>query len=103
MFVFNPELILHNINSWPQAMLIFAMALIGISAFECAAQGWCLTKNKLYEIPLFLSAAFILFHPGAVTSFLGLASDIKYMFFPVGIFLYGTVIFLQNKRVTDSP
>ncbi len=103
MFVFNPELILHNINSWPQAMLIFAMALIGISAFECAAQGWCLTKNKLYEIPLFLAAAFILFHPGAVASFLGLASDIKYMFFPLGIFLYGTVIFLQNKRVTDSP
>ena len=103
MFVFNPELILHNINSWPQAMLIFAMALIGISAFECAAQGWCLTKNKLYEIPLFLAAAFILFHPGAVTSFLGLTPEIKYMFFPVGIFLYGTVIFLQNKRVTASP
>jgi TRAP transporter 4TM/12TM fusion protein len=103
MFVFNPELILHNINSWPQAMLIFAMALIGISAFECAAQGWCLTKNKLYEIPVFLAAAFILFHPGAVASFLGLTPDIKYMFFPVGIFLFGTVIFLQNKRVTASP
>jgi TRAP-type uncharacterized transport system fused permease subunit len=102
MFVFNPELILHNINSWPQAMLIFAMALIGISSFECAAQGWCLTKNKLYEIPLFLAAAFILFHPGAVASLLGLTSDIKYMFFPLGIFLYGTVIFLQNRRVTDS-
>lgn len=33
MFVFNPELILHNINSWPQGLLIFGMSLIGMSSF----------------------------------------------------------------------
>jgi len=64
MFVFNPDLILHNINSWPHAILIFGMALVGISAFECFAQGWCFTRNKWYDIPFFLSAAFILFSPG---------------------------------------
>jgi TRAP-type uncharacterized transport system fused permease subunit len=102
MFVFNPELILHNINSWSHALLIFTMAMIGMSAFECAAQGWCLTKNKLYEIPFFLAAAFILFHPGAVASLLNFSPDVKYAFFPLGILLYGLVIFLQRKRVTDS-
>ncbi len=30
MFVFNPDLILHNIYSWPQAILIFGMGLQGI-------------------------------------------------------------------------
>ncbi|MCP4622781.1 MAG: TRAP transporter large permease subunit, partial [bacterium] len=34
MFVFNPDLILHNINSLPHALLIFGMALVGMSAFE---------------------------------------------------------------------
>lgn len=99
MFVFNPELILHNITSWSQALLIFAMALIGMSAFECAAQGWCLTKNKLYEVPLFLAAAFILFHPGAITSLLSITPDVKYAFFPLGIMLYAVVIVLQKKRM----
>ena len=30
MFVFNQDLILQNIFSWPQALLIFSMALVGI-------------------------------------------------------------------------
>ncbi len=101
MFVFNPELILHNINSWPHALLIFIMALIGMSAFECAVQGWCLTKNKLYEIPFFLAAAFILFHPGAVAALLNFSPDVKYAFFPLGILLYGIVIFHQKKRAPE--
>ncbi len=99
MFVFNPELILYTITSWPQALLIFAMALIGMSSFECAAQGWCLTKNKAYEIPLFLLVAFILFHPGAVASLLHISPDLKYACFPVGIFLYGSVLLLQKRRI----
>jgi TRAP-type uncharacterized transport system fused permease subunit len=101
MFVFNPELILHNINSWPHAILIFAMALVGMSAFECVAQGWCLTKNKLYEIPFFLVAAFILFHPGAVASFLSVTPDMKYALFPLGILIFGMVLFNQKRRAVE--
>src|SRR5210317_530224 len=33
MFVLNPELILHGIDSWPQGLLIFAMACMGNFAF----------------------------------------------------------------------
>ncbi len=46
MFVFNPDLILYQINNWPQAILIFSMALIGMSAFENVAQGWCIIRNR---------------------------------------------------------
>ena len=102
MFVFNPELILHNITSWPHALLIFAMALIGMSAFECAAQGWCLTKNKLHEIPFFLAAAFLLFHPGAVASLFNVSSEMKYAFFPLGMLIYGIVLFEQRRRIKQS-
>jgi TRAP-type uncharacterized transport system fused permease subunit len=99
MFVFNPDLILHNINSWPHGILIFAMALVGMSAFENFAQGWCLTGNRWYEIPFFLAAAFILFHPGGFVSLVHINQAYRYWFFPVGLVLYAAVIILQKIRL----
>jgi TRAP transporter 4TM/12TM fusion protein len=99
MFVFNPELILHNINSWPQAILIFVMSLIGMSSFECFAQGWCLTKNKLYEIPFFLAAWFTLFHPGGVATLFNVDQTMKYYFYPLGIAIYASVVGIQKIRM----
>ena len=99
MFVFNPDLILHNINSWPQGLLIFGMALVGMSAFENFAQGWCLTKNRLYEIPFFLAASFILFHPGGLGTLFSIDQAYRYWLFPIGLFIYGTVILQQKLRM----
>ncbi|MCK8603979.1 TRAP transporter permease [Desulfoferrobacter suflitae] len=98
MFVFNPELILHGINSWSHALLIFGMALIGMSAFECFAQGWCLVKNKLYEIPFFLAAWFTLFHPGGVAWLFHIDPANKYYMYPVGIGVYAVAISIQKMR-----
>ncbi|MEJ2333872.1 MAG: TRAP transporter permease [Desulfobulbaceae bacterium] len=99
MFVFNPDLILHNINSWPQGLLIFGMALVGMSAFENFAQGWCLTKNRFYEIPFFLTASFILFHPGGLGTLLNIDQAYRYWLFPIGLFFYGAVILQQKLRM----
>ena len=98
MFVFNPDLILHGINSWPQALMIFAMALVGMSAFECFAQGWCLTRNRWYEIPFLVGAAFILFHPGAIASLFYIMAH-KYYFFSVGLVVYSLAILSQKVRL----
>jgi len=104
MFVFNPELILHNINSWPQALMIFGMALIGMSAFECFAQGWCLIRNKWYDIPFFLTAAFTLFHPGGMASLFNVDSGKRYYFFFLGLAIYAVVVLIQKIRMkTASP
>ena len=78
LFVFNPDLLLHDIASWPLALLIFAMAMIGMSAFENFAQGWCLIRNKWYDIPFFLAAWFTLFHPGGVAALFGVGRDYRY-------------------------
>jgi len=102
MFVFNPELILHNINNWPQAILIFVMALIGMSSFECFAQGWCLTKNKLYDIPFFLAAWFTLFHPGGVATLFNVDQTMKYYFYPLGIAIYAAVVGIQKIRMMSG-
>jgi TRAP-type uncharacterized transport system fused permease subunit len=99
MFVFNPDLILHNIHNWAQGLLIFVMALVGMSAFENFAQNWCLTKNRLYEIPFFLASAFILFHPGGLATLFNLDQAYKYWLFPIGLLLYGAVILHQNFRI----
>ncbi|MCD4744432.1 MAG: TRAP transporter fused permease subunit, partial [Desulfobacteraceae bacterium] len=102
MFVINPDLILHNINSWPQAFLIFSMALVGMSCFECLAQGFCFIKIKWYEIPFFLLGAFVLFHPGAIASLLDIDLSYKYYLFPLGFVLYGTAIGIQKLRLMKS-
>ena len=98
MFVFNPELLLEGIHGWPHALLIFAMALVGISAFECFAQDYCFTRNRWYEIPLFLAAAFTLFHPGALCPLLGLDTSLKYVLFPAGILLFALTALNQRRR-----
>ncbi len=102
MFVFNPELILHGITSWSQALLIFFMALVGMSAFECFAQGWCLTRNRWYEIPFLICGAFILLHPGALASTLDVDVALKYYFFPLGLAVYGSVILSQKLRLKGA-
>lgn len=98
MFVFNPDLILHGINSWPHGLLIFGMALIGMSAFTCFAQGWCFTRNKWYDTPFLLIAALCLFDPGAVAPFLNIDEAHRYWIFPLGMLIYGMVIFIQKMR-----
>jgi TRAP transporter 4TM/12TM fusion protein len=99
LFIFNPDLLLHGINNWPQGLLVFTMALVGMSAFECFAQNWCFTRNKWYDIPFFLSAAFTLFHPGAVASFFNIDPSMKYYMFPVGLVIYGIVVLIQKTRI----
>jgi TRAP-type uncharacterized transport system fused permease subunit len=102
MFVFNPDLLLQSINTWAHALMVFTMALIGMAAFECFAQGWCLTRNRWYEAPFFLAAAFVLFHPGGLASWFGLDQSQKYTLFPVGIGLFAAVIFLQKMRLQSA-
>jgi TRAP transporter 4TM/12TM fusion protein len=99
MFVFNPELILHGINNWSQAILIFVMSLIGMSAFECFAQGWCIIRNKWYDIPFFLAAAFTLFHPGGVGALFNVGPDKRYYFFILGLALYAAAFLIQKTRM----
>ncbi len=98
MFVFNSDLLLINIYNWPQIILIFGMALVGMSAFECFAQGWCLIRNRWYEIPFFLGAAFTLFHPGGVANYFAVDPGNRYYFYILGLFIYLLVVIEQKLR-----
>ncbi len=99
MFIFNNDLILHNINSWPQGILIFVMACIGNFAFASATQGWFVARNKFYELPLFLCVTFALMRPDAVSAWIGLPHEQRYWVYPMGLALYGLLYLMQRPRI----
>jgi TRAP transporter 4TM/12TM fusion protein len=102
LFVLNPELILWGVNSWSHALMIFAMAIIAMSAFECVAQGWCLTRIKWYEVPLLLLVSLTLFHPGSIASVIPFELTSKYILFLPAIALYMLVVFGQKQRMRTA-
>ena len=99
MFIFNTDLILYGINSWPLGILIFAMAVLAAFAFTSALQGFFITKNKWYEVPLFLIAALILFNPGVITDLLNLEVGNKYFFYLFGVVIFAGIAALQKFRM----
>ena len=102
MFIFNSDLILHNISSWPQALLIFFMACIGNFAFASATQGWFITRNKIWEIPLLLSVTVCAMRPDAIASLIGLAHNQRYFIYPLALLIFGVIYLLQKPRVDQQ-
>lgn len=98
MFIFNHELILHNITSWPQGILIFVMACIGNFAFVSATQGMVLVRNKFYEIPVLLSVTVCMMRPELVAKIIGIPHEMRYLSYLIGLGLFGTVFLFQKLR-----
>lgn len=103
MFIFNSDLILHEIDSWPQGLLIFAMACVGNFAFASATQGWFVAKNRFYEIPLFLAVTLTLMRPGMIASWIGIPYDQRYYAYLVGLALWGLLYLMQRPRMPKLP
>jgi TRAP transporter 4TM/12TM fusion protein len=99
MFIFNSDLILHNVNSWPQGILIFVMACLGNFAFASATQGWFVTRNRLYEVPLFLFVTLNLMRPDLIASWVGLPHEQRYYTYLIGLAVFGLIYLIQRPRV----
>jgi len=99
MFIFNADLILHNINSWTQGLLIFVMACIGNFAFASATQGWFVARNKFYEIPLFLFVTLNLMRPELIAKWVGLPHDQRYWTYLIGLTVLGLLYVMQRPRI----
>lgn len=98
MFIFNHDLILHGVDSWPQGILIFVMACVGNFAFASATQGWFITKNKIWEIPIMLCITYVCMQPGYVAEFLGIDYANRYWVYPIGFALWGVIWLMQRPR-----
>jgi len=101
-FIFNYDLILHNVNSWLQGFLIFGMACIGNFAFASATQGWFITRNRFYEIPILLAVTMVMMRPGFASNLLGLPYDQRYWMCFVGLSILGLVYLLQRPRAKQA-
>ncbi len=99
MFIFNTDLILHNVDNWPQGLLIFVMTCIGNFAFASATQGWFVARNRLYELPLFLCVTFIMMRPDAIAAWLNIPHDQRYWTYLIGLALYGMLYLMQRPRI----
>ncbi len=99
MFVFNPDLILHNINSWPLGILIFIMACFAAFAFTSAVQGWFITRNKIWEVPFLLVTSFILFRPESLVRLFHLPESMKYYMYIIGMGLLVLIYLEQKMRI----
>jgi TRAP-type uncharacterized transport system fused permease subunit len=102
MFIFNSDLILHNINSWIQGLLIFAMACMGNFAFASATQGWFVARNRFYEIPIFLFVTLNLMRPDLIAGWLGLPHDQRYWTYLIGLAVFGLLFLMQRPRIAKA-
>ncbi|MBW2369446.1 MAG: TRAP transporter permease, partial [Deltaproteobacteria bacterium] len=98
MFIFNHDLILHNIDNWPQGLLIFATACLGNFAFAAATQGWFTAKNRWYEVPVLLCVTLIMMRPDFIASILGVDHAQRYWTYLIGMILLGAVYLFQRSR-----
>jgi TRAP transporter 4TM/12TM fusion protein len=103
MFIFNTDLILHNVNSWPQGLLIFVMACLGNFAFASATQGWFITGNRFYEVPLFLCVTFVMMQPQKIAEWIGLPHDQRYWCYLIGLALLVMIYVMQKPRAKRNP
>lgn len=102
MFIFNADLILHNITSWTQGILIFLMACIGNFAFASATQGWLITKNKVWEIPFFLMVTFSLMRPDQVAAWMNIDHGQRYWTYLIGLVIFGFLYLSQRVRKVEA-
>ncbi len=99
MFIFNTDLILHNVNNWPQGILIFVMACFGNFAFASATQGWFVARNRIWEIPIFLCVTLALMRPDLIASLVGIPHDQRYWVYAMGMAIFGLLYLMQRPRI----
>jgi TRAP transporter 4TM/12TM fusion protein len=102
MFIFNADLILHNVTSWPQGILIFLMACLGNFAFASATQGWFVARNKIWEVPFFLAVTMSLMRPDLIASLIGIPHEQRYWTYLIGLAIFGLMYLVQRPRMPKS-
>jgi TRAP-type uncharacterized transport system fused permease subunit len=101
MFIFNSNMLLLGIDSFAMAFYIFVMTTVGMFAFASATQGWFVTRNRWFDIPLLLLVTAIMFRPGFFAGLAGVSN--KNWMYLVGLALYGVIFAWQKMRSGMAP
>lgn len=99
MFMFNTDLLLHNITSIPYAALVFLTSMLGMFAFAALTQGFMIVKNNWLDSLLLLSATFLLLMPRIITGWLGYTERLPIVIFSIiSMGIYGSTFLIQWPR-----
>ena len=63
MFIFNNELLLIGVRSWPSLVLTVVTAISAMLVFAAATQGWFVRRNRWWESALLLVVTFTFLRP----------------------------------------
>lgn len=63
IWIFNPQLLLIGIDSWPHALLIFFASTLAMLAFAAVTQNWLRIRLKWWESLMLIVGIAILFRP----------------------------------------
>ena len=96
MFIFNTDILLWQINSFWQAILIFLMTTVGCFCFAGATQRWFVARARWYEIILLLCVTAIMFRPYFFSGLIGMPGN--YGAYGLGLVLFSVLIALQWPR-----
>lgn len=66
VFIFNPEILLIDIVSWPHLIWVVLISTVAILLFAAATMGWFFTRSRLWESAVLLLCCFVMFRPGWV-------------------------------------
>ena len=86
VFIFNHDIILWNIHSLPEAVMIFCMTSLGMISFSSLIQGWFITKTSILDRLLLFAATVALMYPALITGFF-LPHDQRYLGYILGLAL----------------
>ncbi len=63
IFIFNPQILLIDVHSWWEVVLVSGSAILAMMAFSAATMGFMLVRSRWYETGLLLLVAFTLLRP----------------------------------------
>ncbi|HEV2603080.1 MAG TPA: TRAP transporter permease [Microvirga sp.] len=63
VFIFNPQMLLIGVESWPETILVIAVSMAAILIFSAATMNYFATRSRLWESAVLLVACFALFRP----------------------------------------
>ena len=64
VFIYNPQILMIDIGSWWNLLLVVGCSILAMAAFSAASQQWLLVRNRWWETIALLLVCFTLFRPG---------------------------------------
>jgi TRAP transporter 4TM/12TM fusion protein len=95
MFVFNTDLLLHEVHGAVQVIVIFVTGVVAMFSFAALTQGYLIARIRIHEALVLIGVTSVLLRPDLFVAWFGLP---KPAWYAVGVVLFAAVHALQWPR-----